>query len=90
MVTVKSIAEWMLKQLDEKNKYLYQEDVAHKIKQEFGDEFVYLNENGNLAIDKKILKEFRKLTEGKVVWDRGEIAWRRLRSTELYKGRQIK
>jgi hypothetical protein len=32
---------------------------------------VYENENGNLAINRQVLKEFRKLTEKTVVWERG-------------------
>ncbi|WP_438830430.1 DUF6953 family protein, partial [Acinetobacter baumannii] len=35
-----------------------------------------------------VLKEFRKLTEGEVVWMRSEKAWRRLYEDENYEGRQ--
>ena len=48
-----------------------------KIEQTCGEEHVYTNKNGNFAISKDVLKEFRKLTEGKVKWERGERAWRR-------------
>ena len=54
----------------------------------FGDDFVSENENGNLTISKVVLKEFRKLTEGEVVWMRSEKAWRRLYEDENYEGRQ--
>jgi hypothetical protein len=43
----------------------------------FGSDCVYENENGNLAIDRKVLSEFRKLTTDDVVWERGERLWRR-------------
>ncbi|WP_404999754.1 DUF6953 family protein, partial [Escherichia coli] len=43
---------------------------------QFGDTFVYLNANGNLSIDKKVLAKFRKLTNDTVIWERGEKAWR--------------
>ncbi|WP_407637957.1 DUF6953 family protein [Acinetobacter brisouii] len=33
----------------------------------FGDEFIHEKENRNLSIAKDVLKEFRKLIEGKVV-----------------------
>ena len=55
---------------------LYQNEVVYEIQTQFGDEFVYDNQNSNLGIDKRVLAEFRKLTEGKVVWSRGERYWR--------------
>ncbi|HFF4760246.1 TPA: hypothetical protein ACGC35_003703, partial [Acinetobacter baumannii] len=59
-----------------------------EIQEIFGDDFVSENENGNLTISKVVLKEFRKLTEGEVVWMRSEKAWRRLYEDENYEGRQ--
>jgi hypothetical protein len=46
---------------------MYQETVVYEILDRFGEEFVYDNENGNLAIARPVLKEFRKLTEDSVV-----------------------
>lgn len=88
MTTAHEVAEWMFSHF-ETSKYLYQESIVYKIKKEFGPDFVYTNKNGNYAIGKDVLKEFRKLSEGKVVWERGERAWRKLRENETYKGRQI-
>ncbi|KJV05739.1 DUF6953 family protein [Methylocucumis oryzae] len=88
MITAREVAEWMFSHF-ETSKYLYQESIVYKIKKEFGTDFVYTNENGNLAIGKDVLKEFRKLSEGKVVWERGDRAWRKLRENETYKGRQV-
>jgi hypothetical protein len=73
--TTHDVAVFMLKRLNEE-KTLYQEMVVYEIQSQYGDEFVYTNENGNLAIDRKVLSEFRKLTEGKVVWSRSERYWR--------------
>lgn len=73
--TPKEVAEWMMEELA-KTSYLYQETTVYDISKKFGDDFTYINENGNLAIDKKVLSAFRKLNEGNVVWDRGEKAWR--------------
>lgn len=73
--TPRDIAEWMAEEVRRK-KELYQEDTAWHIKNHFGDDFVYINVNGNYAIDKKILTEFRKLTEKDVVWVRGGRYWR--------------
>jgi hypothetical protein len=88
MTTAREVAEWMFGHF-EKSKYLYQETVVYKIKKEFGPGFVYTNENGNLAIGKDILKEFRKISDNKVIWERGEKAWRMLREKENYKRRQV-
>ncbi|MBV6597622.1 hypothetical protein FPK85_20910, partial [Acinetobacter baumannii] len=67
---------------------LYPEWAVWEIQEIFGDDFVSENENGNLTISKVVLKEFRKLTEGEVVWMRSEKAWRRLYEDENYEGRQ--
>ena len=72
----KDVAAYMLQRLNEED-ILYQEVVVYEIQDTFGDEFVYTNENGNLAIDRRVLAEFRKLTEGQVVWSRRERFWRR-------------
>ncbi|HFF5536123.1 DUF6953 family protein, partial [Acinetobacter baumannii] len=80
-------AKWMVKELDEQE-FLYPEWAVWEIQEIFGDDFVSENENGNLTISKVVLKEFRKLTEGEVVWMRSEKAWRRLYEDENYEGRQ--
>ena len=85
MPDYKNVAEWMLSQF--KGRMLYQEEVVWKIKKEFGEDYYYQNENGNYAIHKKVLAEFRKLTDGKVVWSRGEKAWTMAREGETFKSR---
>lgn len=54
---------------------LFQEEVVDDIEREFGSEFIYDNENGNPAIDRRVLEEFRRLTPD-AVWDRSERCWR--------------
>ena len=76
MATPTEVAEWMVRQFETQD-YLYREDVVYQIEEIFGPEFIYENENGNQAIDKKVLREFRKLTEEDVVWERGERTWRK-------------
>lgn len=66
----------------EKKKWLYQEEVVWQIKQKFGEDFVYINENGNYAISRAVLKQFRKLNEDTVVWERGERMWRKRTSSD--------
>jgi hypothetical protein len=67
--------------------FLYQEDAVYEIEQKFGSAHVYENENGNPAISRKVLNEFRKRTQKNVVWERGERMWRRRESGDA-PGRQ--
>ena len=69
------VAKWMRDKIIE-DKTMFQEQVVYKIRDEFGEEFIYTNDNGNPAISKAVLKEFRKLTENLVVWEKGERCWR--------------
>lgn len=73
--TPKDVAQWMMDEL-KRVTYLYQETVVYDINSKFGDEFTYINDNGNLAISKKVLAAFRKLNDGDVIWERGEKMWR--------------
>jgi len=73
--TPDDVAKWMLGEL-QREKYLYQETVVYDIESKFGKDFVYLNDNGNLAISRKILSAFKKLTGDSVIWERAERMWR--------------
>lgn len=85
MPEYKKVADWMLSQF--KDQILYQEDVVWEIKNEFGEDYVYENKNGNYAIHKKVLNEFRKITEGKVIWSRSEKAWTLAGDGEIFESR---
>jgi hypothetical protein len=74
-ITNQTVAEFMNAELD-RTRWLYQEDIAAKIQHRFGKGFVYFNENGNLAISKEVLREFRKLTPD-CVWVRSDKSWRK-------------
>lgn len=74
-ITTKDVAQWMLNEI-EKVKYLDQETAVDHISANFGDDFVYENENGNLAIEQKVLAAFRKLTDDSIVWERSSRLWR--------------
>ena len=65
----------MLEELKQET-ILSQEVVAHEISMLFGEEFTYTNADGNLAIDERVLCEFRKLTENIAVAIGGERVWR--------------
>jgi uncharacterized protein DUF6953 len=75
-VTPEEIAKWMVDAL-ERDDCLYQDTAVYDIAGRFGDEFTYINQNGNLAIDRRVLAAFRHLTEKTVVWERGERVWRK-------------
>jgi hypothetical protein len=73
--TAKQVADWMFEQFQQRGE-LYQVDVISAIEARFGNEFMYDNASGNLAIAPSVLKEFRKLTPD-AVWERGDKYWRR-------------
>jgi hypothetical protein len=75
MPTAKDVAQWMLAEV-RKGDWLHQEVIVHEIESAFGEDFVYVNQNGNQAISKDVLKEFRSVSGQEVVWERGERAWR--------------
>ena len=66
---------WMLEQIIERG-FLYQEEAEYHTREDFGEELVYLNDNGNLALAPRLLAEFRRETEEKVVWERYSRRWR--------------
>ena len=74
--TAKEVAEWMRAELLAKPE-LAQEDAVFKIRKMFGDEHVYTNLNGNLAISTSVLAELKKLAGDEVVWVGGGKYWRR-------------
>ena len=74
--TPEAIAQWMLTRLEASGP-LYQADAAGQIEREFGEEFTYLNDNGNPAIDKRVLRAFRKISGDAIVWDRWDFCWRK-------------
>ena len=75
MTTSADVAKWMIEEL-QRSTHLYQEMAVMEIASKFGDDFVYFNESGNLAIKKSVLTHFRKLTGESVVWERGQRMWR--------------
>lgn len=54
---------------------LRQEEAIAYISSHFGEEFVFINENGNPSLQKEVIKTFRKLHGGRVPWDRDGFFW---------------
>jgi hypothetical protein len=75
-MTSKEVAQWMLDQMGASH-WLHQEAIAQRIQISFGEEFVYRNKNGKFGIRKAVLVEFKRLTQGQLVWVHSERAWRR-------------
>ena len=63
--------------------------ATETIASKFGNRFIYENDNGNLAIDKKVLAAFRKLTKESVVWERAGRYWRVRTQETLLAGYRI-
>jgi hypothetical protein len=80
------VAQWMRDLLLKQGGELYQSDALIGIRQTFGEAFVYLSRYGYHSINRKVLRAFRKLTHGAVVWERSEKLWRRRQPTDA-KGR---
>jgi hypothetical protein len=72
----KVVAKWMWAQLKKNHGYLEHYPVIRHL-QDTDKDLVYMNRSGGWAIDPAVLAAFRKLTEGEVVWSRGELRWRR-------------
>lgn len=86
MISPEEIAQHMLDQLNESD-VLYQDVVASDIATRFGDDYVNINNNGNLAINRKVLDAFNRITGNEVVWVRSERMWRKREEYDL-PGRQ--
>lgn len=84
--TAADVARWMLGRV-QTDKWLEQDVAVFEIEKRFGSTFVYDNENGNAAIDRSVLKEFKAISRDTVVWERGDRAWR-LRAPHDAPGRQ--
>ena len=69
-----TVAEWMVSEIRNKGILRQEEAIAH-IRTNFGEQFVFRNENGNESIEKEVKKAFRKLHAGKVAWDRDAFFW---------------
>jgi hypothetical protein len=78
MTTAKDVADWMFQTINNTG-YIYQGSIVGEIHKKYCGNFVYQNENGNLAINKDVLKIFRNLIKDKFEWDKSEKAWRKIK-----------
>ncbi|MBD0379282.1 DUF6953 family protein [Paenibacillus sedimenti] len=73
-ITAEEVAEWMFQELKSAG-ILYQKDAVDYIVNNFGESFIYVNENGNQAIGKDVKKAFKKLHGGRAAWERDGFFW---------------
>ncbi|TFE23373.1 DUF6953 family protein [Cohnella luojiensis] len=73
-LTADDVANWMFGELKNAG-VLYQTDAVNYIKSNFGERFIYVNDNGHESIDKDVKKAFKKLHGGKAAWDRDAFYW---------------
>jgi hypothetical protein len=69
------LARWMMDQLTTKGGLYHRTAVRH-IRHHYGDLYLYLNANGNPAISKNVLNEFRLLAGGTAMWQSAKHCWR--------------
>ncbi len=72
--TEQQVAEWMVQEIRFKG-MLYQSEAIEYVKTHFGEQFVFVNENGNASLSKEVKKAFRKLHRGRIAWDRDAFFW---------------
>lgn len=73
-VTAQEVAEWMVKEIRFTGT-LHQTAAIKYVKENFGEQFVFVNENGNASLSKEVKKAFRKLHGGRIAWDRDGFLW---------------
>lgn len=86
MTNAEEVAEWMAESLLEHG-LLYQHEAAFDIRRRFGEEFVFINRNGNWAISPEVLEAFRSMTPD-VVWGPRQRLWRLRESHDPAEGRR--
>lgn len=60
----------------ETDRCLYQDDVVDYIVNSHNEDLLRENSDGNLVLDRSLLKSFKVLTSNDVVWVQSEFYWR--------------
>lgn len=55
---------------------LYQDDIVDYLVRNDNENFLRENSDGNLVLDKALLKRFKDLTSDNVVWVQSDFYWR--------------
>ncbi|MCE9529510.1 MAG: hypothetical protein K8R36_25960 [Planctomycetales bacterium] len=75
------IAAWMARKFRREGT-LSQRNAVNEIREKFGEEFSYRNDNGNWAIAKSVLAIFKELTKNDAIYDKLLSRWRKRRSDD--------
>lgn len=77
--TAKDIADRLYQELRNAGDRFPQREAVKVVRDEFGEDWLYTNKNGNPAIKKSILDKFRELRGNDWVWASQTQAWRKRR-----------
>ncbi|MBC7856297.1 MAG: hypothetical protein IAF94_22940 [Pirellulaceae bacterium] len=75
------VAAWMARKFRREGT-LSQRIAVNEIREKFGEEFSYRNDNGNWAIAKSVLAAFKELTKNNAIYDKVGGRWRMRRSDD--------
>jgi len=89
--TIEQVATWMEQRVRDTGR-LTQSEVVKAMRNGAPEaaSMLYKNVNGNLAIDKEILRRFRDLTGDSVVWANQSQSWRLRRPEDPPGRRQVR
>lgn len=73
-MTTKDVAQFMLSEV-KKNGVLSQVGLVDIIKKKFGDEFVFETTHGTLTIDRLVIREFNKIKDPDILWNKDGCFW---------------
>ncbi|MGH3690759.1 MAG: DUF6953 family protein [Microbacterium sp.] len=77
MTEAQDVAQWLIGEIEDNGrKRSYQSVLVRRLREKFGDDWVYKNHNGNMAIDRRVLKAFQPLKSPNVIWERSDQSWR--------------
>ncbi|WP_336648291.1 DUF6953 family protein [Microbacterium sp. MMO-10] len=89
MSTPQEIAQWLMDEITARGRNRsYQRRLVPRLREQFGDEWLYRNQNNNWAIDRRILKALGPLKTDNVIWDRSDQSWRIVDDDDLARIRE--
>ncbi|MEW4371070.1 DUF6953 family protein [Paenibacillus kandeliae] len=74
VVQAQEIASWMIEHIRDRG-MLRQEEAIDYVREQYGEQFLFTSDSGNISLDKEIKKAFRKQHGGRVAWDRDGFFW---------------
>jgi hypothetical protein len=74
--TATDVATWMFVEFN-RNRVLFHDVAVTGIRQKFGPEFTHLGQEGRHQIDQDVLREFRAIAKGTIVWISQKNYWRK-------------